>query len=320
MDHIRELGELALGSRLKRLSDKIMGQVAQGYQLAEVEFEPRWFPIFSLLAEYGPLGIVEIGEALGISHAAVNQISTELLKAKLIEEDRDSNDGRRRMLKLSKNGRRQESELKLVWGDFRAAVTDLVHKAGVDLMGALDAVESALEAESFSDRFRRIRRKREDSDFEIVKFKDSLSPHFKRLNLEWIEKHFRVEESDKKTLSYPKQYIVDPGGEILFVIDRSSGEVLGTCALMAHPDGTFELTKMAVTKSAQGKGLGRKLAVAMIDVARERGLKSIFLETNSRLSTAIQLYRTLGFKVVPFETPPGYERADVRMVLSLSGS
>ena len=42
---MRDLGGLALGSRLKRLSDRLYRGVARIYRELDVEMEPRWFPV-----------------------------------------------------------------------------------------------------------------------------------------------------------------------------------------------------------------------------------------------------------------------------------
>jgi len=47
---------------------------------------------------------------------------------------------------------------------------------------------------------------------EIVSFRPDLAPAFRRLNLEWIEQQFAVEEADRKVLDHPERAIIAPGG------------------------------------------------------------------------------------------------------------
>lgn len=93
----------------------------------------------------------------------------------------------------------------------------------------------------------------------IVDYDDSLGDAFARLNREWLEKYFHVEAIDREMLSDPQSTIIDPGGAILYAL--SGTEILGTVALKFHGDGTYELTKMAVTAQAQGRGGGTLFAV-----------------------------------------------------------
>ena len=109
---------------------------------------------------------------------------------------------------------------------------------------------------------------------------------------------------------------MEPGGVILFARDRLSGEIVGTCALMPHGD-EFELAKMGVLETERGREIGHKLGLAIMDKAREMGLRQIFLGTNSSLAPAIRLYRKLGFVQVDPPTPSEYIRADVYMIADL---
>src|SRR5512146_1968004 len=77
---------------------------------------------------------------------------------------------------------------------------------------------------------------------------------FRRLNEEWIKEYFSLEEKDSKMLMHPN-LTIDAGGQILFAV--RDGEPIACCALIAMGDGCFEVSKMAVTKSYRGKGIGR---------------------------------------------------------------
>jgi GNAT superfamily N-acetyltransferase len=78
------------------------------------------------------------------------------------------------------------------------------------------------------------------------------------------------------------------------------GEVSGTCDLIDRRDQISELSKMAVLEYFQSFGLGRRLAEAIIKRPRHQGARVLCLETNRRLTPAMQLYRELGFTEKPF--------------------
>ena len=118
---------------------------------------------------------------------------------------------------------------------------------------------------------------------------------FRRLNEEWITRHFRLEEKDSRTLNNPSQYILLPGGYIAMALVEE--DAVGCCALIRLDDTTFEVAKMAVNPAWQGRGLGRKLLEHVIQEARRLGAKRLYLETNSRLVPAIRLYESLGFAI-----------------------
>ncbi|GMU42872.1 MAG: GNAT family N-acetyltransferase [Xanthomonadales bacterium] len=137
---------------------------------------------------------------------------------------------------------------------------------------------------------------------------------FLALNLEWIERWFRVEAADRATLEHPQQHILAPGGAILFAL--AGEDVLGCVALKPVADGVHELTKMAVRADRRGGGIGAALMQAAIARARALGLRELLLDTHSSLQPAIVLYRRFGFVDAPLRCSP-YARSDVSMRLPL---
>jgi ribosomal protein S18 acetylase RimI-like enzyme len=149
-------------------------------------------------------------------------------------------------------------------------------------------------------------------DLQIVDFQPSYAEAFLRLNEEWLEKYFWVEDIDRTVLTDPQGEIIDHGGYILFA--KLGDDIIGTAALKHQGDGTFELTKMAVTATQQGAGVGRALMIASIEQFESVGGKKLYLETNSSLSTAIGLYESAGFIHSVAPAASEYDRADTYMI------
>ena len=72
---------------------------------------------------------------------------------------------------------------------------------------------------------------------------------------------------------------------------------------------------MAVDEKYQGLKIGKQLAETAIQKAKEKKANKIILYSNTKLITAITLYRKLGFKEIPVDGP--YERSDIKMELIL---
>lgn len=156
-----------------------------------------------------------------------------------------------------------------------------------------------------------------DNKVRIETYNPKYKEDFVRLNKQWIERYFRVENSDLNTFEHIDDGIIGCGGQIFFAIDES-GSVIGCCALKPHPETqSHELAKMAVAPEAQGKGVGRMLGEALIKYAVKSGVRRIFLEGNTRLKASIALYRRLGFKKIPLKDI-AYERCDIMMELTFA--
>ncbi|WP_228851820.1 GNAT family N-acetyltransferase [Aegicerativicinus sediminis] len=151
---------------------------------------------------------------------------------------------------------------------------------------------------------------------EIITYKPKFRKHFYELNIEWLQNYFYVEPYDEEVLSKPEIYILDKGGDILFLMDN--GTVVGTSALMPTADkDVMELTKMAIEPSQRGKKFGNLLLKETIDYAKGKNLKELILYSNRILENAIHLYRKFGFIEEPLEANLPYKRANIKMRLKL---
>ncbi|MBQ8051026.1 MAG: GNAT family N-acetyltransferase [Bacteroidaceae bacterium] len=151
----------------------------------------------------------------------------------------------------------------------------------------------------------------------VIIYNKAYRDDFVRLNREWIETYFRLEESDLYTFAHVDDYIIGRGGQVFLAQDDETGEIVGCCALISHPETqSHELAKMAVSQQHQGRHIGKQLGQTLIDYARKHGVRHIFLEGNTRLKASIALYRQLGFREIPLEGA-AYERCDILMELNL---
>ena len=151
----------------------------------------------------------------------------------------------------------------------------------------------------------------------IETYKQQYKDDFIRLNKEWIERYFRLEESDLQTFAHIDSYIIGNGGQIFVAVDDETGEIVGCCALINHPDKRcYELAKMAVSPHAQGQHVGYELGRHLLEYSKGIGAKRIYLEGNTRLVASINLYRKLGFHEIPLEGN-AYDRCDIIMEIRL---
>ncbi len=149
-------------------------------------------------------------------------------------------------------------------------------------------------------------------DVQIIDYTSSYQPAFSSLNEEWISTYFTMEPEDYLLLNDPDKYIIQKDGFILLAL--LDNVAVGTCAMKKMDGSTYELCKMCVSPEAQGKKIGYRLCIAAIEKGWLLNAKKIYLETNSKLNAAIQLYHKLGFKQVdPLSSK--YQRVDITMEL-----
>ncbi len=310
MPTLHEYGHLLLASRLRKVSEAFFNGVDEVYREHGVDLPSRSFAILFLLRDHGRLGISEIAASLGQTHPAVSQMSRKLLARGVVREWPDPRDDRRRLLALSRQGAALMRRLAPTFAAIDGAVATL--EARLPLSATLTAVDEALGERSFARRIRAVERASEAAAVEIIPFESRYRGEFKRLNLEWLQRFFRVEPIDEVVLSDPEA-LIRAGGHLFLA--RLHGRIVGTCGLLVEHPGAMELSKMSVTESCQGLGIGRRLLDAALAKYLTLDCRRLYLETNSALTPAITLYESVGFRHAPRPGGPSpYERADVYMV------
>ena len=315
MDFYHQTGKMALGSRLRRLSERFMEDAAKTYALYDVGLDPKWFPVFYVLSCQKDVSITEIAQIIGHSHPSVSQIVKEMKQKALVTTGKRDQDARVNVISLSKAGESLIPKLQSQYLDVTQAVENLLAETQCDLWKAVEEVEFLLTQQSFFDRVRKTRKVRESQRIKIVDYSPEFAEDFKRLNCEWIERYFTMEAEDLRYLDHPNEKILNPGGYIYMAL--YDDVVVGTCALVKMDGEAYELAKMAVTQSAQGRGIGEVLGRFAIAKARELGATKVCIESNTALEAAIKLYQKLGFQRVVGHPSP-YARCNIQMELKLA--
>jgi DNA-binding MarR family transcriptional regulator len=156
-DYVKSKGAAALGTRLRRLSEKMDREIHDVYGEHHFRFEPRWFPIVSALADYGPLSVGDLAAMIGVSHPAISQLRVELVKASIVRSKADPTDARRRLVALTPSGQKRVTTLRPLWDAITQATQQLCREAAPDLLNRIDRVEAALDARSMRERILALR-------------------------------------------------------------------------------------------------------------------------------------------------------------------
>lgn len=149
---------------------------------------------------------------------------------------------------------------------------------------------------------------------EIVIDRPEYAGEFIRLNELWIQEYFALEEADRDLARDPWQ-VVRGGRRILFGCEKV--RVVGVCALIRESTEKCLLARMAVEPSKRRKGHGEALLREALCLARGKGARSVGLFSNTRLESAIALYRKHGFRAVSQGECARYARCNVVMELEL---
>ncbi|MDJ0633073.1 MAG: helix-turn-helix domain-containing protein [Xenococcaceae cyanobacterium MO_188.B29] len=168
MDFYFQVGKLALGTRLRRLSEKLTEDAAKIYNLYEIPLDPKWFPVFYVLSHKKEASITEISQIIGHSHPSVSQIVKEMKKKGLAITDKSMEDARVNGAKLSDAGKQLIPKIEKQYLDVNQAVEELLSETQYDLWKAIEEVEFLITNKNFFNRVREVRKIRERQNIKII--------------------------------------------------------------------------------------------------------------------------------------------------------
>jgi DNA-binding MarR family transcriptional regulator len=144
-DVVRSLGYLCLGTRLKRIGERLQADTQRVIDEAGAPIQASQFPLLAAIDRLGPLSIGEIAEAVGITQPAATRASSLLLKAGLLQTEQSTGDQRRRVLSLTRKGRQLvDKSRREIWPLIENAVADLCNPLSGPLLDQLASIEDGL--------------------------------------------------------------------------------------------------------------------------------------------------------------------------------
>jgi ribosomal protein S18 acetylase RimI-like enzyme len=297
MNHIESLGPLALASRLKNLSDKLMQGVARIYHEMDLDFEPRWFPVTHYLFKNGAVSVTSLANALKQSHPAILQVTQSMKQKGLVSLAKDEKDLRKTIIRLTPKGLKLAENLTGTWEEIATATEVLMKENNVNLLKDIATLEKALENEEIYARVKKEYARKRLDKLVIQDYSSKYFNEFKNININWLKETVEISHYDEKVLDNPEEEIFKKGGKIYLAF--AGIELVGTFILLPVNQKDVELTKLAVDKTYRRIGIGRQLMNFAIDEAQKAGYTSIILLTHSSLTEAIKLYRKIGFTEIP---------------------
>lgn len=291
VDLLAGFGVGFLGSRLKRLAERMQADAAEVARAFDLPVQPAQMSLLMTIRLHGPIAVGALAERLRLAQPTVTRALGALEAEGLVEARRAPGDGRTKRLALTEKGQAVMARVQTgMLPGIEAAAAQLVEGLEGDVMLSLAKIEARLAERSLLARI-------ESAPTPTMwarDFSDDLAEAFHRINAEWIQSMFTLEQNDIDLLSRPRELILDKGGVVLFAETAEMG-VVGTCALMASKDGWFELTKMGVLESARGLKVGEFLLTKVLERASSLGVDKLYLLTNTKCAPAIHLYEKLGF-------------------------
>ena len=246
----------------------------------------------SFLNRGRPLGAARVLNAIGLGYENVSELRALLkldtgllsrllrgLEAEgLIETTRNPSDRRTRRTRLTAQGE-QEFDIYEALSNERAAGSLARHKDARRLLDAMDVVTIALSRENIVF---------EEADYASDIATKCLNAFAAELSKR-LGRDFDLENSGVSELTQMKP----PLGS--FVVARLGDMPVGCVGIKGNGGTLAEVKRMWIAPAARGLGLARRLMTTAEDAARDLGIETLRLDTNSALFEALGLYQSMGW-------------------------
>lgn len=296
-DVLVQLGHLASGSRLKRITDKLYIDGDKIYKDNNLDFKASWFSVYYVLAKASaPMTILEITDQICFSHITVKNILRELEEEGLVLIKPNPNDKRSKLAVLSEKGKRLRRKLEPVWLAIATALKEVFTIGHPDFSNILNRIDREINRRPINERARSLDN---NDQVTVVDYQPALKKHFQNLVTPWLSEVTggKLEEEDKFTINNPDKAYLASGGFLFFA--RYKGEIAGCVALKRLSDNEFEFAKLYIRNEYRNLGIATKLIERCISRCKENEAKRLWLQTTNRMPQAHKLYYKLGFTDSP---------------------
>jgi DNA-binding MarR family transcriptional regulator/GNAT superfamily N-acetyltransferase len=244
-----------------------------------------------ILFEIGSQGVAirDLRTKLGLDSGYTSRLLRTLEKEGLVKVKQSREDARVRSVTLTAEGLKEVVTLNRL-SDEAAVLTlePLTDKQKAALIQSMVTVEKLLRASAVTV----------DIQDPTSRMAQECLGHYYHELTERFDNGF----NPAKSMSAAPEELTHPNG--YFVVAELHGDAVGCGALKCHAK-YGEVKRMWVAPSVRGLGIGKRILARLEDIARQRKLKVLRLETNKALVEAQTLYRSSGYReVAPFNSEP----------------
>ncbi|MGZ3707736.1 MAG: MarR family winged helix-turn-helix transcriptional regulator, partial [Bdellovibrionota bacterium] len=148
-DVVREAGYLSLGTRLKRVGERVQTDAQRILESYDLTIPAGQWPFLGAIERLGALTIGDLAKAVGVTQPGTTRMVGQLSDAGLVAVVASKKDQRRKEVSLTAEGKRLVATgRKVAFPAVERAVRDLCEELTGSLLEQLDAIEDGLAAKS----------------------------------------------------------------------------------------------------------------------------------------------------------------------------
>jgi DNA-binding MarR family transcriptional regulator/GNAT superfamily N-acetyltransferase len=230
----------------------------------------------------GITDVARLRDSLGLDSGLTSRLLRGLEEEGLVQTVTHPDDGRRRVVRLTRAGQREFRAYEKLSNDQAGAILAR-HSHPEMMLAAMDLIAYALQGN---------RTVVEEADPKSEPARACLQAYYDEL-AQRFSSGFDVARSRDPDAAE----MIRPLGT--FLLAWSDGLPVGCAGLKGDGGDLAEVKRLWVAPAARGQGLARRLMAAVEDAAHQLCIRVLRLDTNSALPEAIQLYRKTGWIEIP---------------------
>lgn len=150
-DIVNELDYMALGTRLKRISDRMSHSSRVMYKKLNIDFEPNWYLVLLIVEEKPGTSVMEIANSLRFAHQTVMAMTSKMAKKEYLKISKDRKDKRKTIFHLTNKAADVLPIIKEIWDAGKKVIYELLNE-DVEIMRHIRILEKNLDESSFGER------------------------------------------------------------------------------------------------------------------------------------------------------------------------
>jgi GNAT superfamily N-acetyltransferase len=113
--------------------------------------------------------------------------------------------------------------------------------------------------------------------------------------IEWLGIDLSFQSIDNELKEFSSIYGYPKGA---FVLAKIDGKVAGGVGFKEFKSGICEIKRLYIYEEFRGKGIAKRVLKSALNLAKEYGYKSVYLDTLDYMREAITLYESFGFREI----------------------
>ncbi len=150
-DLVREMGYIALATRLKRISDKMTYSTRLMYKKINIDIEPNWYLVLIIVKENPNISVMEIAKYLGFAHQSIITITNKMVEKEYLQVSKDKKDKRKTIFNLTKKAYVILPKIQKIWEYGKEVIYEILNE-DISITKHLEILESNIEETSFGER------------------------------------------------------------------------------------------------------------------------------------------------------------------------